>query len=360
MPIINPSRYLQAGTYTAQNDRLHGVSALYTHQQSDTSGNFRARGGVLSWGIGGGAAYVVNSSPAWSATVGPFAYLVENDYAANGGDYIVLKSSNDIVTFAASSPTLNRIDTIAVQVVDAFYSGAVSEGRVIVVQGTATSGTPVPPTLPPTCEPIGDFLIAAGSTAPVFYADRRARAGVQGGIIPITGIQFTDPGAFGGEVHWYEPLGTFRVWRAGSTNAWRAFGGMLARNGSQLATVRSLNNGQEANFSQVALTDPGGIWAAQATMQMEFTWSPGDARVDLTTSYDGVNNGTLFATALPLVSNPSFPVSHCQLAGGLTNALTGSHTIWFNAFRTFGGSTTVTATPYNFRAAAVQLLLRAA
>ncbi|MGL4808636.1 MAG: hypothetical protein ACRC4O_07815, partial [Giesbergeria sp.] len=149
MPIVNPSRFLQAGSYTAQNDRLSAISALYTPQQTDTSGAFHARGGVLSWGIGGGAAFIVNSSPAWSATVGPFAYLVENDFAVNGGDYIVLKSGNDVVTFTPSSPTLNRIDTIAVQVVDAFYSGAVSEGRLVVVQGTATSGTAVPPTLPP-------------------------------------------------------------------------------------------------------------------------------------------------------------------------------------------------------------------
>lgn len=359
MTIINPSRYLQAGTYTANNDRLHGVSALYTHQQTDVTGNFHARGGVLSWGIGGGAAFVVNSSPAWSATVGPFAYLVENDFAANGGDYIVLKSGNDVVTFAASSPTLNRIDTIGVQVVDAFYSGAVSEGRLVVIQGTATSGTAVPPTLPPSCEPIADFTIAAGSTAPVYLTDRRARSGVQGSIIPIGGIQFPNPGAFPGEVHYYEPLGTLRVWRGGSINAWRAFGGALARNGAQLTTVANIGTGQEGNFAQVALSDPGGIWSAQATMQMEFTWAPSDARVDLSVSIDGVNNGQLFGTALPLLSNPSFPVSHCQLASALSGALTGSRTVWFNALRTFGQPTTVTATAFNFRASAVQILLRA-
>lgn len=357
MPIINPSRYLQAGTYTANNDRLHGVSALYTHQQTDVSGNLHARGGVLSWGIGGGAAFVVNSSPAWSATVGPFAYLVENDYAANGGDYIVLKSGNDVVTFAESSPTMNRIDTIGVQVVDAFYSGAVSEGRLVVIQGTATSGTAVPPTLPPSCEPIADFSIAAGSTAPVFLSDRRARSGVQGAIIPISGIQFTNPGAFPGEVHYYEPLGTLRVWRGGSINAWRAFGGTLARNGTQLSTVWTIGTGQEGNISQVSLNDPGGIWAALANLQMEYTWTDG-ARTDLSVSRNGINNGTTFGTSLPVVSNPQFPVAFAQLAGALTGALTGSQTIWFNVFRTVGAATTVTGTPYNFRAAAVQLLLR--
>lgn len=358
MPIINPSRYLQAGTYTANNDRLHGVSALYTHQQSDVSGNFRARGGVLSWGIGGGAAFVVNSSPAWSATVGPFAYLVENDYAANGGDYVVLKSANDVVTFAPSSPTLNRIDTIAVQVVDAFYSGAVSEGRLIVLQGTATSGTPAPPALPPSCEPIADFTIAAGSTAPVYLTDRRARSGVQGTIIPASGIHVANPGAYPGEVHYYEPWGTLRVWRGGSINAWRAFGGMLARNGAQLTTVVNIGTGQEGNFAQVSLNDPGGIWAAQATMQMEYGWTPNDSRTDLSVSLDGMNNASTFATALPVVSGPVFPVTHGQLAAGLTSSLTGSRTVWFNAQRAFGQAVTVNATPFHFRASAVQLLLR--
>lgn len=358
MAIVNPSRYLQAGTYTAQNDRLHGVSALYTHQASDTTGNFHARAGILSWGIGGGAAFAINSSPVWSATVGPFAFLVENDFAANAGDYVVIKTGNDVVTFTASSPTLNRIDTIAVQVVDAFYSGAVSEGRLVVVQGVATSGTAVAPTLPPSCEAIADFLIAAGSTAPVISLDRRARSGVQGSIIPLGAVQFADPGAFSGETHYYEPLGTFRHWRAGSINAWRAFGGMLARGGALLATSWSLADGQEGNAAQVSLNDPGGIWTAYAAMQMEYSWTNG-ARVDLGVTRNGINNGTLFGTALPVLSHPSFPVSFGSMSGVISSPLTGTQNIYFNIIRVFGGATVVTATGFNFRCSALQLLLRA-
>lgn len=358
MTIVNPPRAVQAGTYTAQNDRQHTVSA-FMHQSLTQPFAVAGRGGLLSYARD--ATYVINSSPAWSLTIGSFVMLVENDYAANGGDYIVIKNDNDVVTVSPSSPTLNRIDTICVQVVDAFYSGALSEGRLVVVQGTATAGTPSPPTIPPTCEPIVDVNINANSTAPTLGNDRRKRSGLIGAIIPISGIQFADNGTYSGETQYYEALGTYRTWRGGSTNAWRAFGGMLARNGTQLATSFPLATGGEGNSSQVLLNDPGGIWVAQAAMQAEYSWSPGDARVDLVASRNGLSsvNGTLFGTTLPVVSGPYFAVSFAQMAGAQSAVLTGSQTIWFNFLRVFGQPVTVSVTPFNYRASAVQLLVRA-
>jgi hypothetical protein len=357
MTIVNPSAFLQAGSYTAQNDRLHQITGRY---QPATAVPFdlKARGGLLS--NNKPATWAINVSPAWSATVAPFVMLVENDFATNAGDYIVIKTGNDVVTFTASSPTTNRIDTIAVQVVDAFYSGAVSEGRLVVVEGTATTGTPVPPTLPSSCEPILDVSIAAGSTAPVASTDRRKMSALMGAITPIFTNQLTDPGAYSGETQYYETFGTYRTWRQSPISDWRAFGGLLARNGSQLATTIPLADGQEGNSSQVILNDPGGIWVALGSMQAEYTWSPDTARVDLTLGRNGINNGGLFATTLPVVSNPTFPVAFAQLAGGQSPVLTGTQTIWFNYIRTFGGAATVTATPFNYRASAAQLLVRAA
>lgn len=354
MTIVNPPQFLQAGSYTAQNDRLQNLSAKF---MPGDSFNFRGRGGLLSYAMD--ASYVINVSPTWSMTVGPFSWLVENDFATNGGDYFVVKTGNDVLTFTPSSPTLNRIDTIAVQVVDAFYSGAASEGRLVVIQGTATAGTAVAPTLPSSCEAIVDVSIPAGSTGLGTLSDRRRRSALIGAIMPISGTQFAESGLHSGETQYYEALGTYRTWRGGATNAWRAFGGMLARSGAQLATSWTVPTGQEANVSQVALNDPGGIWAALVSMQMEYTWSPAEARVDLDVSRNGINNSTQFATSLPLVSNPIFPVSFCQLSGGLSGVLTGPQTMWFNVYRTFGNTTTVTATAFNYRASAVQMLLRA-
>jgi hypothetical protein len=355
MPIFNPAAQLQAGTYTAQLDRLHQITTRHLPTPAAPFDN-KVRGGVLSYNKD--ATFVINVSPVWSATFGPVTMLVENDFATNGGDYIVVKRDNDVVTFTPSSPTTNRIDTVAIQVVDAFYSGAVSEGRLVVVEGVATAGTPVAPTLPSSCEPLIDFLIAASSTAPTISVDRRKRSGLMGSIVPISFAQLGDAGAYSGETQYYEPNGTFRVWRHAPINEWRAFGGMLARGGTLLSTSWNLTDGQDGNISQVILNDPGGIWTCLAGIQMEYSWSNG-ARVDLNVSRNGINNGTIFGTTLPLLSHPSFPVSFAQMAGVLSGVLTGTQTIYFNVSRLFGGATVITATPFNFRATAVQLLLRA-
>lgn len=355
MPIFNPAAYLQAGTYTAQLDRLHQNTVRY-QQTPAAPFDHKARGGILSYNKD--ATFAINVTPAWSAIFGPVVMLVENDFAANAGDYIVIKRDNDVVNFTPSSPTTNRIDTVAIQVVDAFYSGVVSEGRLVVVEGVATTGTPVAPTLPSSCEPLVDFLIGAGTTAPTIAADRRKRSGLAGAITPIAFGQLGDAGSYSGETQYYEAFGTFRVWRHAPISEWRAFGGMLARSGAQLATGWTLGDGQEGNTGQVTLNDPGGIWSCLASMQMEYSYTNG-ARVDLTVSRNGINNGTVFGTTLPVVSNPSFPVAFAQMAGVLSGVLTGTQTMYFNVLRTFGGSSTVTATVFNYRNAAVQLLLRA-
>jgi hypothetical protein len=266
-----------------------------------------------------------------------------------------MKNGNDFLTLTPSSPTTSRVDTIAIQVVDAFYSGAVTEGRLVVVQGTPTTGTPAAPTLPASTLPIFDAVVNAGSTSPVLV-DRRRRTGPLNSVVPIFGDQFTDAGTYAGEVNYYDITGTVRVWRGGSINAWRVVGGTIARNGSQLRTTAALNDGQESNQAQVILNDPGGIFAAQATMQTEYTWTNG-GRCDLTVGLNGNNNGSLFGTAMPV--NGVHPVTFGQLSAALTGPLSGLQTVWFNIIRTFGGPTTYTATPYNFRASAVQILLRA-
>lgn len=355
MPIFNPAAYLQAGTYTAQLDRLHQNTVRY-QQTPAAPFDHKVRGGILSYNKD--ATFAINVSPAWSAIFGPVVMLVENDFAANAGDYIVIKRDNDVVNFTPSSPTTNRIDTVAIQVVDAFYSGAVSEGRLVVVEGVATTGTPVAPTLPSSCEPLVDFLIGAGTTAPTIAADRRKRSGLAGAITPIAFGQLGDAGSYSGETQYYEAFGTFRVWRHTPIAEWRAFGGMLARTGTQLATAWALTDGQEGNVAQVILNDPGGIWTGLVGMQMEYSWTNG-ARVDLNVTRNGINNGTTFATTLPILSHPSFPVSFAQMAGVLTPVLTGTQTIYYNVIRGFGGATNITATPFNYRTSGVQLLLRA-
>lgn len=354
MPIVNPPGYVQSGSYTAQNDRLHHVSARYQPSQTQTFA-LAARGGFLPNGSRD-ASYIIDGGTGWNLIVGPLVCVVENSFGTNAGDYMVIKNGNDSLALTPSSATTSRVDTIAIQVVDAFYSGAVTEGRLVVVEGTPTTGTPAAPTLPPTTLPIFDAVVNAGSTSPTLV-DRRRRTGPLGSIVPIFGSQFTDAGNYAGEANYYDVLGTVRVWRAGSINAWRVVGGTIARNGSQLRTTGSISDGQESNQAQVILNDPGGIFAAQACFQVEYTFING-GRCDLTVTLNGHNNGSIFGTALPVVASPH-PVNFAQMAGALSHPLSGLQTVWFNIHRTFGGPTTYTATPFNFRATAVQILLRA-
>lgn len=356
MPIENPPGFVQAGSYTARADRLHNISTRFQPSLSQTF-SLAARGGLLPNGTRDASYIVSNGGVGWDLVVGPFTWVVENDFATNAGDYLVVKNGNDTLTLTPSSATTNRVDTIAVQVVDAFYSGSATEGRLVVIQGTPTTGTPAAPALPPSCEPIFDARVLAGSTAPVLV-DRRRRTGGLGTVVPIFGDQFLDAGRFPGETQYYDVLGTYRTWHAGSTNAWRAFGGQLARNGSQLRTTGTLNDGQQHNIAQVLLQDPGGIWSAQATMQAELSFT-GGGRCDLVTAMDAADGSNLFGTGIPFVGWPH-AVGQAILAAALSGVLTGQHTVWFNIIRTFGGNgATYTFTPFNFRATAVQFLLRA-
>jgi hypothetical protein len=356
--ILNPPGYVQSGSYTAALDRMNLVTLLHEPDAAASAAfGLGARGGLVTRLPNADASYSIVGGTGWNIVVGPFGMLVTNDFAANAGDYLVAKTGNDTVTLTASSPTQSRVDIIAVQVVDQFYSGSVTEGRLVVLQGTPSSGTPSAPAIPPSCEPIVECVVNAGSTSPVLV-DRRKRAGVIGGILPINGNQFADAGIYAGETQYYEALGTFRVWRGGSTNAWRAFGGMLARSGSQLITSATLPTGGAANVSQVSLSDPGGIWAAQGTHQQEYHWTPtGDGRIDLYASLDGLG-GAIIGTALPVFSAPSTVVI-AQGAGMLSGPLTGSRTVWFNMNRPFGSEASVQVLTFNFRTAAIQLLLRA-
>lgn len=180
MTVINPVAFQQGGTYTARHDRLHLVTSVFS--TNDPSG-FSARGGFINGRVPN------YSNPAgWNITVGPFAAVVQNGFAALAGDYIVANPDNAGVVLTASSPTTNRYDIVGVRVQDNFYDGlGANTGNVVVVQGTPSAGTPSDPSLPLSFLPIMRAVVNAGSSAPVLQ-DLRVRTAPLGGLVPVANV----------------------------------------------------------------------------------------------------------------------------------------------------------------------------
>lgn len=192
MTVLSPPAYLQAGTYTALSDRQHMITARV---MKDLADNSRARNGLLPDNAAWSAP---ESHTGFNVSVGPFRAIVTNTFTASGGDYEVISTGTETRTLTGSSPTTNRIDCIGVQVKDAFYSGAVNNADVTVIQGLASAGTPAPPALPLGFLPLYHLTVSASSTQPV-VTDLRNRTAPVGAVVPAFAIQSAQGGSYVGE-----------------------------------------------------------------------------------------------------------------------------------------------------------------
>jgi hypothetical protein len=217
MAVVNPVAFLQAGSYPALSDRLHLTSCRFLPTASSSTA-MTARGGFLQGQPGRLASF---SMVAWDVTIGPFASVVENTFAAQAGEYIALNTANAIVTVTASSPTTNRIDIVGVRVQDAFYSGALNQGDIVIVQGTPSAGAPSAPALPLSFLPIVQVTVSAATSTGVL-TDLRKRTSVTGAAYQPYPPQLTDNGTVTGEVQLMPAAGVYparlRVWDG---SAWR-------------------------------------------------------------------------------------------------------------------------------------------
>lgn len=192
MTVITPIPFEQASTYAAADLRRAVTTASMQRSLVDTL-NQGARGGFLP-----------GRAPSFSyagfvGTIGLFTGIVENTFGANQGEYVAINTANQNLTHAGSSGTQNRIDVIGVQIQDAFYSGVVNTGGLVIVQGTNSAGAPTVPTLPASFVPILQASIPALSSTPT-VTDVRRMVPAAGGIGPIlNALQLADAGAFTGE-----------------------------------------------------------------------------------------------------------------------------------------------------------------
>lgn len=214
MAVITPPAYLQAGTYDAIKDRQYLVTS---HFQPGTN-PLQARSGVLNGhdNISGNVGI-----SGLNITLGPARAVVNTGFAANSGEVLVASLANELRVMGASSPTLNRIDTIGIQVRDAFYSGAFSDADVIIVPGTAVAGAPAPPTRPNGFIPFWDLLLNANATTPT-PTDVRKRTGLLGTPVVLFPNQTADAGIYAGEEQYLAASGVMplrkRVW--GNDGIW--------------------------------------------------------------------------------------------------------------------------------------------
>lgn len=162
MAIRTPPLYLQAGSHSAENDRL-GI-----------------RGMVGTEGVGSGTAELQvtqSGTPGMSVSVAAGWVWVLGTTSATQGMYSSYNDAATSLTVTTANATLPRIDKVCFTVRDAAYSGASNDCILQVVAGTAAA-SPVAPATPASSLVLATVAVAAGATSIVNanITDARSRA----------------------------------------------------------------------------------------------------------------------------------------------------------------------------------------
>jgi len=147
MALRTPPAWLQAGSYTAENDRLT-AQASYT-----TTGIV----GLSSMAVTAQASpnMTVNVASGWAAIVG--------GNATNQGAYLAYNDATTVLTVTSADPSLPRIDRVVATVSDAAYSGSANQVVFAVLAGTPNA-SPTAPAVPTNAISLATISIAAAST----------------------------------------------------------------------------------------------------------------------------------------------------------------------------------------------------
>jgi hypothetical protein len=259
MALSNPPAYLQAGTYPASLDRLHQTSARFLPTTANIT-DVAARGGIF----GGQSGRQANATMTnWDVNVGRFAAVVENTFASVAGDYSVFNDAVQTLSVTPSSPTTNRIDIIGVRIQDAFYAGALNQGDIVVVQGTAVAGVPADPALPASFLPLWRVTVSAGTTTGVL-ADLRKRTAAMGAVYSPFVNQVADNGVMVGEMQILAAAGAYparlRMWDG---TAWRGVSPFAFQKPAQIGSGNLASAGS-ATIMSVSVADPGFPYVIEA------------------------------------------------------------------------------------------------
>lgn len=147
MALRTPPAWLQAGSYTAENDRLT-AQASYT-----TTGTV----GLTSMAVTAQSSpnMTVNVATGWASIVGNFT--------TNMGAYLAYNDAVQVLNISTADPTNPRIDLIVATVSDAAYTGSSNQVVFQVLTGTP-AGSPAAPALPTNSVSLATVAVAANAT----------------------------------------------------------------------------------------------------------------------------------------------------------------------------------------------------
>jgi hypothetical protein len=149
MTLRNPPLWLQAGSHTAENDRLGMQGIVGTQGTGDTLNQLKvSQSGTpgMSVQVAAGWAWVLGTT---SSTQG--MYSTYNDAAVT-------------LTVTAANPTNARIDKVCLTIRDSAYAGASNDSILQVVAGTP-SASPTAPATPASSLVLATISVAAGATS---------------------------------------------------------------------------------------------------------------------------------------------------------------------------------------------------
>ena len=173
MTLRTPPLYLQAGSHTAENDRL-GIQGLNGLQGVGNAPAALPQSGACT----GDLAVVQSATPAMTASVGTGWAWVLGTTSATQGMYQTYNDAAVTVTVTSADPTLARIDLVCLTIRDSAYAGASNDCLLQVVAGTAAA-SPTAPALPASSLSLATIAVAAASTTVITanITDTRVRGG---------------------------------------------------------------------------------------------------------------------------------------------------------------------------------------
>jgi len=247
---MRPPGWLQAGNYSAENDRLN-MLPFVNNVGSSTVSQFVVSNG-WDGGVGldySGTSFKVNQRGAganMSVDVWPGFATVPGQSTTTQGMYTAVSDATVNLAIATSNPTNPRIDLVYLQLQDAAYSGSNNQAVLAVVTGTP-AGSPVTPALPANSIPLARVAVAANASSVVTanITDVRLQLGAAGGLVQAPS-GFMPLYAPNGQVLYQPDTGAMKVFGSGFTwedfmqpGAWQTYSPVWGSSG----TAPSLGNG---------------------------------------------------------------------------------------------------------------------